>query len=93
MRDSRADASLFVSTRAAIILLVATLVWLNDNPLFGSQPESVMAAMFLGILAAIPPILATTATRSGRSVERASDGERDQLGSAEPLGGSEPSLV
>ena len=30
------------------------MVWLNDNPLFGSQPESVMAALFLGILAAVP---------------------------------------
>jgi O-antigen ligase len=64
LRDARADPSLFVSTRAAIILLVATLVWLNDNPLFGSQPESVMTAMFLGILAAVPPILATAVTRS-----------------------------
>ena len=64
LRDARADPSLFVSTRAAMILLVATLVWLNDNPLFGSQPESVMAAMFLGILAAVPPILASVTTRS-----------------------------
>ncbi len=40
------------------------MVWLNDNPLFGSQPESVMAAMFLGILAAVPPILASVTTTS-----------------------------
>ena len=49
---------------AASVLLVATMVWLNDNPLFGSQPESIMAALFLGILAAIPPILARAATTS-----------------------------
>jgi O-antigen ligase len=64
LRDSRADPALFVSTRAAVILLVATMVWLNDNPLFGSQPETVMAAMFLGILAAVPPILATSVETS-----------------------------
>ncbi len=64
LRDARADPSLFVSTRAVVILLVATMVWLNDNPLFGSQPETVMAAMFLGILAAVPPILAASATTS-----------------------------
>ena len=64
LRDARADPSLFVSTRAAVILLVATLVWLNDNPLFGSQPETVMAALFLGILAAVPPILVTSVTPS-----------------------------
>ena len=40
------------------------MVWFNDNPFFGSQPESVMAALFLGILAAVPPILATAATTS-----------------------------
>ena len=64
LRDARADPSLFVSTRAAVILLVATMVWLNDNPLFGSQPETVMAALFLGILAAVPPILVTSVTPS-----------------------------
>ncbi len=64
LRAARADPSLYVSTRAAVILLVATMVWLNDNPLFGSQPESIMAALFLGILAAIPPILARAATAS-----------------------------
>jgi O-antigen ligase len=37
---------------AAIVLLVA--VWLNDNALFGSQPETVMIAAMIGILAAIP---------------------------------------
>ena len=64
LRYARADPSLFVSTRAVVILLVATMVWLNDNPLFGSQPETVMAALFLGILAAVPPILATSVTTS-----------------------------
>jgi O-antigen ligase len=65
LRDARADASVFVSTRAAVILLVATMVWLNDNPLYGSQPETVMAAMFLGILAAVPPILRSVTTPHG----------------------------
>jgi hypothetical protein len=64
LRAARVDPSLYISTRAAVILLVATMVWLNDNPLFGSQPESIMAALFLGILAAVPPILAQPATSS-----------------------------
>ena len=64
LRDARADASVFVSARAVVILLAATMVWLNDNPLFGSQPETVMAALFLGILAAVPPILLTSVRTS-----------------------------
>jgi O-antigen ligase len=64
LRAARVDQSLYVSTRATMILLVATMVWLNDNPLFGSQPESIMIALFLGMLAAVPPILARPTTAS-----------------------------
>ena len=92
LRDARADPSLFVSTRAAMILLVATMVWLNDNPLFGSQPESVMAAMFLGILAAVPPILATRDDHV-RLTDRLGVGSRRQPFSAVPSGGSAPSVA
>jgi hypothetical protein len=38
----------------ATVLLVGVLVWLNDNALFGTQPETVLAATFLGMLAAVP---------------------------------------
>ena len=71
LRDARADASVFVSTRAAIVLLVATMVWFNDNPIYGSQPETVMTALFLGILAAVPPILADSVDASADTVEPA----------------------
>ena len=63
LRGTRVDPGLFVSARAALVLLVATMVWLNDNPLFGAQPETVLAATFLGMLAAIPPILQETGSR------------------------------
>ena len=36
------------------MLLVAILVWWNDNTLFGVQPETVLAATFLGALSAVP---------------------------------------
>jgi O-antigen ligase len=32
--------------------LVVMLIWLNDNPLFGGQPETVIPALFVGGLAA-----------------------------------------
>ena len=40
----------------AAVLLVGVLVWWNDNALFGAQPETVLAATFLGILAATPVV-------------------------------------
>jgi O-antigen ligase len=60
LRDAHAVRLVFLSTRAVVVLLVATMVWLNDNPLYGAQPETVMTALFLGILAAVPPILHTS---------------------------------
>jgi O-antigen ligase len=38
----------------ATVLIVGVLVWWNDNALFGTQPETVLAAVFLGMLAATP---------------------------------------
>ena len=56
LRDARANRDLFICARAALVLLFATMIWWNDNALFGSQPETVLAALFLGILAAVPVI-------------------------------------
>ena len=40
-----------VHAHAAVMILLAILVWWNDNALYGAQPESIMAAFALGILA------------------------------------------
>jgi hypothetical protein len=38
-------------------MIVVIMLWLNDNPLFGAQPETVLLALFLGMFAAAPAIL------------------------------------
>jgi F0F1-type ATP synthase assembly protein I len=43
--------------RATLVMIVVILLWLNDNPLFGAQPETVLLALFLGMFAAAPAIL------------------------------------
>lgn len=40
-----------VAARAIAISIMACLVWLNDNPLFGAQPETVTLSLMLGLLA------------------------------------------
>jgi O-antigen ligase len=37
--------------RTAAMSLLLLLIWWNNNPLFGAQPETVLAAVFLGLLA------------------------------------------
>lgn len=58
-----------VAARTAAICLVACLVWLNDNPLFGAQPETVVLAMMLGMLASLAALERREAATSkdGRS--------------------------
>ena len=56
LRSVRSNQRLYVAARAALVLLVVVLVWWNDNTLYGAQPESVLAATFLGILAAVPAV-------------------------------------
>jgi O-antigen ligase len=56
LRSVRLNQRLYVAARAALVLLVVVLVWWNDNTLYGAQPESVLAATFLGILAAVPAV-------------------------------------
>ncbi len=51
---ARAQPAVYVAARCLVVLLVAILVWLNDNTLFGLQPETVLAATLIGALAAIP---------------------------------------
>ena len=56
LRSVRSNHRLYIAARAAVVLLVVILVWWNDNALYGAQPESVLAATFLGILAATPAV-------------------------------------
>jgi O-antigen ligase len=59
----RSTPPLFACARCALLLLVAILIWWNDNALYGAQPETVLAVTFLGLLAAVPYV-ATTAPAS-----------------------------
>ncbi|MEA2828914.1 MAG: hypothetical protein QOG43_3353 [Actinomycetota bacterium] len=40
--------------RTLVALLALVLIWWNDNPIFGAQPESILFALLLGLLAASP---------------------------------------
>ena len=60
LRAVRSNRTLYLCMRATLVLLVVIAIWLNDNPLFGAQTETVLAAMFLGMFAAAPAILRST---------------------------------
>jgi O-antigen ligase len=60
LRRARSRPSLFAGARCALLLLVAILIWWNDNALYGAQPETVLAATLLGLLAAVPYITSRT---------------------------------
>jgi hypothetical protein len=61
LRAVRADQALYLCMRATLVLLVVILIWLNDNPLYGAQTETVLLAIFLGIFASAPAIFAAPA--------------------------------
>ena len=48
------EALAYARCAAAIVLGIA--VWFNDNAVFGNQPETVLLAVMLGVLAAIPAL-------------------------------------
>ncbi len=56
------DRRVLTCAWCAAALLVGVVVWLNDNALFGTQPETVLAATFLGMLAATPHLRAEHVT-------------------------------
>ena len=66
MCSERCDPSrsLYLCMRATLVMIVVIMVWLNDNPLYGAQPETVLLALFLGMFAAAPAILRTTPERA-----------------------------
>lgn len=51
------------TARVACMVVVAVLVWWNDNTLFGAQPETVLGIIFLGMLAS--PMVGSIPTGDG----------------------------
>ena len=47
------DPRLHACARCAVAVLVLSAIWLNDNALYGAQPELVLSATMLGLLAAL----------------------------------------
>ena len=69
-RRTRALASRLDPSERAVfstvrLALVAVLIWWNDNPLFGAQPETVLAALFIGLLASFRLPVPSTGSRQG----------------------------
>jgi O-antigen ligase len=54
LRQSAANPEVYELAALATTILVVILVWWNDNPLYGAQPETVLAATMIGLLAALP---------------------------------------
>jgi O-antigen ligase len=50
LRAVRPDAQRYAMAIATLAMLIAVLIWWNDNALFGAQPETVLAATLLGML-------------------------------------------
>ena len=42
--------------RTLVALFALVLIWWNDNPIFGAQPESILFGLLLGLLAASPRV-------------------------------------
>lgn len=51
-------SELWRNARFLALAAVAVLVWLNDNPLYGGQPETILLAVTVGTLAAIAHLCA-----------------------------------
>jgi hypothetical protein len=65
-RRTVAGTEFEVTLRWALLVLIVVMIWWNDNPLFGAQPETVFAALMLGTMAT--PWLSTR-TRSDGDAE------------------------
>lgn len=61
MRTVSRNRMLYLCMRATLVMVVVIVLWLNDNPLFGAQPETVLIATFLGLFAAAPAVMRDTA--------------------------------
>jgi O-antigen ligase len=64
LRAVRPQRVLYLCMRASLVLLVVIMLWLNDNPLYGAQPETVLISLFLGMFASAPAILRSAPERA-----------------------------
>ena len=60
LRKLLVDPRRHACARCAVAVLVVIAIWLNDNALYGAQPELVLAATMLGLLAALGSSRSTT---------------------------------
>jgi O-antigen ligase len=51
LRAHTMDPAILATLRWATLVLIVVLIWWNDNPLYGAQPETLLAALALGTLA------------------------------------------
>ncbi len=51
LRAHTRDPVILATLRWAALVLIVVLIWWNDNPLYGGQPETLLAALALGTLA------------------------------------------
>jgi O-antigen ligase len=67
LRDLGRDHELWPQASVMALGLLLVLIWWNDNPLFGGQPETVIPALLVGSLAAIARMVssASAGSRSG----------------------------
>jgi O-antigen ligase len=61
LRRLVADPRRHACARCALAVLVVVAIWFNDNALYGAQPEVVLAATMLGLLAALGSLRMTSA--------------------------------
>ena len=70
VRAQTTDPAIRAALRWACLVLVVVLIWWNDNPLFGGQAETLLAALALGTLAvpwsALGWALGKASAKSGR---------------------------
>ena len=57
LRAQTTDLAILATLRWATLVLVVVLIWWNDNPLYGGQPETLLAALAFGTLAVPWPSL------------------------------------
>jgi O-antigen ligase len=60
LRSAKRQHTLYLCMRVTLVMIVVIMLWLNDNPLYGAQPETVLLALFLGLFAAAPAVLRDT---------------------------------
>jgi len=76
LRRLVSDPRRHACARCAVAVLVVIAIWLNDNALYGAQPELVLAATMLGLLAALGSSRLVPSARSASRGEELSQGLR-----------------